>query len=501
MKDKWKLLHPKYLLHEIHLYGYDFDVKSYLFGCLAILMATELLGEALFLKRLYISVIMLACIMSTPFFVVNVYQIMYQQKRFLTVKNYLENLLYAFQKRNGKILTALQDVYVISEEGEMKEAIGEAIAFIQAGIYENNLYKEAFQIIESHYPTDRLMQIHDFMISIENSGGDFEETVSFFLGDIQEWEFQIGLLQQLKKNKLSEMYGAAAIGVIFCVAVLYLQHKYLPSVLSIVDMKVTQFSSTIFIIMELFVVLYGQRKLKTDWLKEEEADSKEKILEDYRYFMEYDLKKERKESLFWSLPILLISIISFLVWKKRILSFLLIFIGTLLLQQHKLNYWIGYDRIQKRIKMAFPKWIHDLTILLQTYTVPVAILHSLETAPFVLIPEIEALLQRIKEEPSEMRTYLQFLEKFDLPEVRSTMQVLFAMTETGNGDVTLQLGNLTKTNQKLKNESEKLKHQEILAGMGMLVGMPSVVAGVKLFFDLAIFMFFALPSLSQVYGL
>lgn len=70
---------------------------------------------------------------------------MYQQKRFLDVTNYLEQLLYSFRK-GPKILTSLQDTLAVFPEGQMHDHILKVMDAIQnKPIGEGgDLYRDAF---------------------------------------------------------------------------------------------------------------------------------------------------------------------------------------------------------------------------------------------------------------------------------------------------------------------------------------------------------------------
>ena len=115
-KSKLRILNPKNLQKEIHLYGYDFDMKSYVLTLVAIFFAAIILGKGLLLENKYIGLIVCGFLIAAPFFVRNLFHIMYEQKRFLNAKSYMENMLYAFIKRDGKILATLEDVLSLYEE-------------------------------------------------------------------------------------------------------------------------------------------------------------------------------------------------------------------------------------------------------------------------------------------------------------------------------------------------------------------------------------------------
>ena len=498
-KEDVKLLHPGKLKKRIDLYGYHFDAKSYAFAVVLLLFAVGIMGKLLYLENKYILVVAVIWCIGLPFFIHNLFAIMYEQRRFLEAKTYMENILYAFRKRRGKILTALEDVLELYEPGKLKTALENAITFIRRGNYDDDLYREALAGIEALYPCERIGAIHDFMISVEFSGGEFERQAGIMISDINEWEFETASLQQAKKAKINESYGAMILGVGCCIVVLALQQKFLPEKMGIAKLPITQLTSMALLIIEMGLILLSQRKLKTDWLATPTSKKSREGKKDYDYLKTFNPKKEKRESALLSAPFLALALVSAIRFRNFYACVGFLFATYLMLHQHHLNYRIAFSRVKEQIRSAFPMWITKMTLLLQTNNVQVAIAKSVEYAPEILRIPLEQLVEKIKEAPTDVRSYLSFLGEFDDPDIRTTMQILYAMSETGCADAQLQLNDLSAANMKLKNDAEKIRHKEVLADIELVSGAPLVACAIKQFCDLAVFLVYSLPALSTMY--
>lgn len=481
------------------LCGFYIEPRTCAFAAVIMLFAVIMLGKCLYLETRYIVIAAAAWMIGLPFFIRNLYAILYEQKRFREAKAYMENILFAFLKRQGKILTALEDVLELYEPGRARSAIEDAITFIRRGSYDDDLYKEALSGIEAIYGCDRMKSVHDYMISVEFSGGEFERQAELLIADNNEWEVQVLSLWQAKKAKIMESYGAMLLGILCCVTVLFLQQKFLPEEMGIAKLLVTQLTSCALLVAELFLALLSQRKLKTDWLAKNQDKKAEEGKKDYAYIKQFHTKKERMESILFSAPFAVGAVICAVRFHNFYVTAGLILLAYLMLHQHRLNYKLAFSRAKEQVRAAFPIWVTKMTLLLQTNNVQVAIAKSIADAPEILVPELEKLTERIAKEGGDVRSYLSFLSEFEDPDIRTTMQILYAISETGSADASLQLNNLTAANLKLKNEAEKIRHRNVLADMELVANAPMVVCAVKQFGDLAVFLLYSLPVLSSLY--
>lgn len=107
--EKLRLLNPKNLQREVHVYGYRFSWRTHLMAVIAALVGIGGIGMVFQLKPLFLAGVLLTVLFVFPVLVLDMYKKMYEQKRFGDACAYMEQLLYAFQK-TGKIVSALKEV-------------------------------------------------------------------------------------------------------------------------------------------------------------------------------------------------------------------------------------------------------------------------------------------------------------------------------------------------------------------------------------------------------
>lgn len=83
---------------------------------------------------------------------------------------------------------------------------------------------------------------------------------------------------------------------------------------------------------------------------------------------------------------------------------------------------------KKEMAVAFPKWLFNLMLLMQRESVESAILHSIPTAPPVLLPEVQKMSELMLAHPGEISVFTSFLADYNLPQVELNMQKLYALS-------------------------------------------------------------------------
>ena len=117
---------PKNLQKKVDMYGYHFSWKTHAVMIFLALAGVIGIGAVFRLKAGGVVIALTAVIMMLPVLVLDMYHKMYEQKRFADAAEYMEQMLYAFQK-TGKILSALKETREIFEEGKMRSCIEQVI--------------------------------------------------------------------------------------------------------------------------------------------------------------------------------------------------------------------------------------------------------------------------------------------------------------------------------------------------------------------------------------
>ena len=126
---------------------------------------------------------------------------------------------------------------------------------------------------------------------------------------------------------------------------------------------------------------------------------------------------------------------------------------------------------------------------------------SVEDAPPVLGRELERLRERLEVSPNELQSYTEFCKAFDVPEIQSCMKMLHAISESGTGNVQVQINNLLQRVHEMQNMAEDLRSREEAFQMRLLFSYPVLAATFKLLVDMTVGMLYIFQLLGSVGGM
>lgn len=502
--DRIKLLNPRNLEHEVHVYGYSFSWKKHVLIIICSLLGISAIGILFRLGAVYFTAVILATAAVLPVFVLNMYKGMYEQKRFADAVTYCEQMLYAFQK-SGKIASALQETREVFEGGRMREIIDGAIAYLEAGQQQSdNIFREALQLIEEQYACVKIHMVHELLISSEEYGGKTENSIYLMLNDIEFWKRRGYQLQADKKTSHTDNMISIVVATVLCAVALYVLNamgNLYPGAESvdIFTVGVIQISSFVFILFQLYVLAKSFRSLAVNWLQSEMLHDTEYVLSSYDTVMSYDDGKEKKRSIILSALFFAACVPAFL-FHVNWLGILCILIAAFMLMQHKIGYSLAKKDVNSELYLALPQWLMEIALLLQTNNVQVSIVKSMEQAPVVLRYELEQLVQRLQEQPDKLSSYTDFCKNFDVPEVQSCMKMLHAISESGTGNAQVQINNLIQRVNEMQNMADNIRNESIAFKAKMIFSYPVLAATVKLLIDLTVGMVYMMSMLGSMGG-
>lgn len=483
-----KLLNPKNLQTEVRKYGFEFSAKKFYLSILVAIAAAVGVGILFKLKWGFVLFIFAVCLLCVPSIVLTSYKNMYESKRFHDVSNYMEQLLYSF-RRKKKILTSLEDVLVSfeSDNGTMKHCIEEAIEYIRTS-NSDNIYREALDIIEKEYDNSRLRNVHNFLIAVENNGGDVEAPVDLLLNERAMWDERTHTFQKERNAVKRNIIISICCSLALCFLLLYILNVDTLAHLAIVKNIVVQISSTMVIVLSAFLYTKVVNKLSQSWLKKENKHTDYQILKDYFYVVNRDKSKEMKSRIIWTLVTLPIAILGLLL-SNKVLTVLGVLVSLFCFFSPNISYKLSRKNTIKEIEKAFPQWLMELALLLQGDNVQVAISRTVDSAPVVLRPELDKLVKGFESDTHSITPYNNFLAEFDLPEIKSAMRMLYSITTTGTGNIGEQITDLIKKQNVLMDKAEKINNEDSLAGFSTLSMVPMLFCIIKSLADMTILVF------------
>lgn len=489
-KRNWKnIWNPKNLQKEVHAFGYDFRWQTYLLAFICVLLLIGAVGIFFRLQSNYIAIISLLVIVMLPVLIVDMYKRMYEQKRFADATDYMEQVLYAFRK-NRKVLLALKECKDAMPEGMMKQTVAEAVEYLERGKArtEKGALGEALEMIESAYKCEKIHTVHELLISAEERGGNAEKSIQLLLDNIEVWKRQVYMLQSNKKKSHMDNVFSIVVASLLCGLAMYIMEVvkdmvYVGTDISVFKMTAVQVSSFAFILMCLWTFYKSTKKLTDNWLDVDRSKEKS-ILRSYEYVKSYDEKKERNKSILIALPFLIASVPCY-IWLSKAGSIVCILIAVFMLVQHRFSYNMSRKEVEKALYMAFPQWMMDIALLLQTNNVQVSIDESMSKAEAVLLEELQALKQRVEERPGDVQSYTEFCKEFNIPEIASCMKMLYSISESGTGNADAQIEDLMKHIHRFQEREAELRDENIAFNMKMIFFIPVAGTSIKLLVDMA----------------
>lgn len=144
------------------------------------------------------------------------------------------------------------------------------------------------------------------------------------------------------------------------------------------------------------------------------------------------------------------------------------------------------------IDQMLPYYLKSLEILVQHYTVPVALSRSIDAAPDVFKPGLRKLIAKIDEGDSTIQPYIDFANEYPVRDSMRMMRLLYRLGLGDQNEKHEQIMMFSKTVSTLQNKMRQQKYQERLENMEKRTMMMLFVTGggvmVVLFMSMTIMM-------------
>ena len=124
-----------------------------------------------------------------------------------------------------------------------------------------------------------------------------------------------------------------------------------------------------------------------------------------------------------------------------------------------------YKKNLYNINLMLPYYLKSLEILVQHYTVPVALSRSIETAPDVFKPGLRKLVDRIEAGDSTVDPYMDFAKEYPVRDSMRMMRLLYRLGLGSQENKQEQLMMFSRTVSNLQNKSREQKYAERLERM------------------------------------
>ncbi len=227
-------------------------------------------------------------------------------------------------------------------------------------------------------------------------------------------------------------------------------------------------------------------------LKEDDYDFL--LVSKYGEKVDLNLKyQKRVKTAIITFLILLVASITSIQSLNFAVKLVLCFAGAYLMFKDDYNKVKNYYKVHlHEINLKLPYYLKSLEILIQHYTVPVAITRSLETAPEMFKPGLRDLIAAIDSGDSSIEPYMAFARRYPVRDSMRMMRLLYRLGLGSQDRKQEQLLAFSKTISNLQNKSRETKYKERLEKMEKktMTMLTSTGAGVMVILVLAIFQMF-----------
>ena len=365
----------------------------------------------------------------------------------------------------------------------MKMAVGMAHDYMIMAYEEVEFLGESLAMIDQEYPCKRMRDVHKFMTHVEYYGGEIEKPIRLLLADKSRWEKRIKEEIASRNKQFVDVLLSVVASLVICSAILYLP---------IMDMDISaepllQVLAFVLIVLDAGILYRAQGYVTVDWIGlqlQENENIYEKKLQEYQ---DYDEQKQRKLSYILATIGVSVTGIAFCVGNPW-MTMMCLLVTLLFVNQHKVGKYLLEKNLRRELMYAFPNWLLDLVLLLQSENVQMALQKSKEFVPGVLRKELYQLTDQLELEPESAKPYHEFLKDFYIPEVHSAMGILYSIAIGNSGNADKQISELVDKNLELLDMTERQMLKRQAGGMQVLFLLPVLVASFKLIADMMVLM-------------
>ena len=137
-----------------------------------------------------------------------------------------------------------------------------------------------------------------------------------------------------------------------------------------------------------------------------------------------------------------------------------------------------YKKHLHEIDILLPYYLKGLEILIQHYTVPVAIGKSIDDAPDVFKPGLRKLIERVNAGDSSVDPYMEFADTYPVRDSMRMMRLLYRLGIGSQERKQERLMMFSRSVSSLQNKAREVKYKERLDKMESLTMVMLVCTGI-----------------------
>lgn len=224
-------------------------------------------------------------------------------------------------------------------------------------------------------------------------------------------------------------------------------------------------------IILFFIAIYNNIIEPNQFLKETQPMFKFLLESDYEFLLKLkygpDVDVNKTFGIRIRNGLIVIAIMIFLFLSNMQFTYILLSViaGYLVFKQPYSNLKSYYKRNLHHINLMLPYYLKSLEILVQHYTVPVALSKSIEAAPDVFKPGLRTLVAKIEAGDMTVEPYMDFAKEYPVRDSMRMMRLLYRLSLGSQENKQEQLMMFSRTVSSLQNKSREQKYAERLGTM------------------------------------
>ncbi|MDD3340654.1 MAG: hypothetical protein PHN72_00415 [Bacilli bacterium] len=206
--------------------------------------------------------------------------------------------------------------------------------------------------------------------------------------------------------------------------------------------------------------------------------------DDYKFLLEVkygDSKNyatEFNKRITQALVLIVVLVFVFLMSNLNFVNILLAFIlGFLAFKAPYMQLSSYYKANLHTINQMLPYYLKSLEILVQHYTVPVAMRRSIPQAPKIFVSGLKRLVEKIEAGDASVDPYMDFAKEYPVRDSMRMMRLLYRLGLGSQENKQEQLLMFSRTVSSLQNKAREQKYKERLEKMENMTMMMLCVTG------------------------
>ena len=226
------------------------------------------------------------------------------------------------------------------------------------------------------------------------------------------------------------------------------------------------------LVITLFILIYNKNIDAKKFIQDVEPLFKFLMEDDYKFLFSLKYGESKDINVSFNKRItngLLAIVVSLFVFSMSNLNFITvlvaIIIGFVVFKLEYMDLQSFYKKNLHTINQMLPYYLKSLEILVQHYTVPVAINRSIATAPKIFVPGLKKLIAKIEAGDSSVDPYMDFAKEYPVRDSMRMMRLLYRLGLGSQENKQEQLMMFARTVSSLQNKAREQKYKERLEKM------------------------------------